>query len=560
MAEDTPVSNIVIPAIQGLALAINQTYTYANNSLFGAIIPNFYRDFYERYVKVSAGWLDGYVYSLHSQSGIISTRIGSKLITGLTKQIVGEQLIFKKASKEDDYKALRFISDLAKAQDFMKAIYAGVGYALGIGTSLLKINRKMNGDLWLEAVRFDNCFYLSTFSNEIEEATFFIRGYTDTREGKGNQQFILCEHRFYDVEETGKIVETENGFEVSKPKGKKTAMVEYKVYQARGTTFNNLMQSGIDSKSVTWQEMPHEIRKMIKNDFAVLEVGKPQKLGLPNLGVVALRNGEMDLSIPTGTSFGEGMLIGIQDDLITYEVASSYLLRDMYLAKGTVYTPKDLNITDYNPNLPQPQGVMSGIGDNKIELIRGVSPDQQKIIVEQFQIRAVEWQTVKENALKNIGVKWGMSPKILASFLAVSSVTATQIDSEDDMSIAFISHTRAYFKNDLNKLIETILNYYGMTGNVEIDFGTPSLVNKDRILDRTIKELENGLIDIDEAIRIINPDLDEEALQAKIEKAKKAREEMFIAQQTEFNEEGGFGNDYDDLGGANLNGSTMPIQ
>ena len=559
MENENPVANLVIPAVQGLAQAVNQTYTYANNSLFGAIIPNFYRDYYYRCVKVACGWLDGYVYTLHSQSGIISTRIGSKLIVGLTKQIVGEQLVFKKASKEPNYKTLRFVSDWAKAQDAMKAIYAGIGYALAIGTSLLKINKKMNGDLWLEAVRFDNCFYLSSFSNEIEEATFFIRGYTDTREGKSNQQFILCEHRYYQTEEVGKVTETENGFEVKTPKGKKTAMVEYKVYQARGTTFNNLMQSGVDSKSLTWAEIPNDIRKMIKKDFAVLEIGVPQKLGLVDLGVVALRNGEMDLSVPTGTSFGESMLVGIQDDLITYEVASSYLLRDMYLAKGTVYTPKDLNITDFNPAVPV-EGVLNGIGDNKIEIIKGVSPDQQKIMVEQFNIRASEWQLVKENALKNIGVKWGMSPKILASFLAVSSVTATQVDSEDDMSIAFISHTRAYFKNDLNKLIETVLNYYGYSANVEIDFGTPSLVNKDRILDRTIKELENGLIDIDEAIRTMNPDMDEEALQAKIEKAKQAREELLLQQQTEFNAEGGFGNNYDDMGGANLEGSTIPLQ
>ena len=104
------------------------------------------------------------------------------------------------------------------------------------------------------------------------------------------------------------------------------------------------------------------------------------------------------------------------------------------------------------------------------------------------------------------------------------------------------------------------MNYYGFSANVEVDFGTPSLVNKDRILDRTIKELENGLIDIDEAIRTLNPDMDEEALQGKIDRAKQAREQMMLAQQTEFNEEGGFNNNYDDLGGANLNGSTMPVQ
>ena len=138
------------------------------------------------------------------------------------------------------------------------------------------------------------------------------------------------------------------------------------------------------------------------------------------------------------------------------------------------------------------------------------------------------------------GVKWGMAPKILASFLAVSSVTATQVDSEDDMALAFIAHTRAYFLNDLNKLIETVLNYYGYSANVELGFGTPSLVNKDRILNRVITELENGLIDIEEAIRTMNPDMDEEALQAKIEKAIQNRQSLLLQEQTEFNEEGGF--------------------
>ena len=128
------------------------------------------------------------------------------------------------------------------------------------------------------------------------------------------------------------------------------------------------------------------------------------------------------------------------------------------------------------------------------------------------------------------------------------------------MSIAFISHTRAYFKKSLNDLIELVLNYNGKEGNVEIDFASPSLVNKDRILDRTIKELENGLIDIEEALRILNPDMDEEALQAKISVAKESRNKMFLDQQTEMNEEGAFDNLYDDLGGANLKGSTLPRQ
>ena len=564
MNEETqnPILNIVEEPIRGLALAINKTYTYAQNSYFGAMIPNYYRDYYYRNIQLACGWLDGFVWSVHSQSGIISTRIGSELIAGLTKQIVGEQLVFKKASSEKDYSALRFVANWSKDNNLLKAVYSGIGYALAIGTSVIKVNKRADGSLWCEAVRLDNCFYMADYSNEIQEATFFMRGYTDTRPNAETQQFVLCEKRWYEYEQVGKIAQDDNGdFVVQKRKGERTAMVQYNVYQTKGTTYNNLMVTDYGAQSIKWEQLPQTIRKAIKKDYGALRVGEPQKLGFPTIGAYLLTNGESDLSVPTGTNFGRGMLIGIQDDLITYEIASSYLIRDMYLGKGTVYVPKDLNISDLSGVFPT-SSPLTGLGETKIETIKGVPADQQKIVVEQFNLRSQEWQLIKENSLKNIAVKWGMSPKILASFLATGAVqqTATQIDSEDDMSIAFISHTRAYFKKALNDLIELVLNYHGKDGNVEIDFASPSLVNKDRILDRTIKELENGLIDIEEALRILNPDMDEEALQAKISVAKQARNQMFLDKQTEMNEEGSFDNLYDDLGGANLKGSTEPLQ
>ena len=100
----------------------------------------------------------------------------------------------------------------------------------------------------------------------------------------------------------------------------------------------------------------------------------------------------------------------------------------------------------------------------------------------------------------------------------------------------------------------------GLETNLELDFASPSLINKDRLLDRTMKQLEAGFIDIDEAIRTINPDLDEEALQDKIDRAKERQQQNLIDQLTEMNQMGDFGNNYEDMGGENLKGSTMPEQ
>ena len=119
-----------------------------------------------------------------------------------------------------------------------------------------------------------------------------------------------------------------------------------------------------------------------------------------------------------------------------------------------------------------------------------------------------------------------MSPKILASYLAQGTAqqTATQIDSEDDMSIAFINLCRSYFIDALNKLLETTMNFYGKAANVTMRFASPSLVNKDRLLKRVEAELNDGLMDVEEAVRAMNPDLDEDSLRAKISKAEGAVE------------------------------------
>lgn len=526
----------------GLAQAVNETYSFKRSEVFYSLLPTYYRDYAYRYLRVACQWLDGYVSSLHgAATGIISTRIATKLITGLTKQICGEKIVWKINDRNEDvHKTLHFVSKWAEEENIFKAIYSGIGFSLGIGTSLIKINKTSKGTLWWEAVRMDNCFYLTDFKNQIKEATFLIRNYVDTRKGNNNQQFFLVEKRYYKTYENGLITKKENGeVEATRKVGEKVAMVRYEVHHALGTSLNNLMASGESSQRYKWEELPKDIRKSIKEDYGIIKLDEEQELGLTDLGVQPLLNGEIDLSVPTGSSFGESMLVGIQSDLITYELAESYRIRDMYLGKGTVYKPKNLSLGDVAEGIPQ--GNLNGIGEQPYEILKGVDPDQQQVIVNQFQLRAQEWEQLKEDALKGIAIKWGMSPKILANFLVQgAAMTATQIDSEDDTCIAFIYHTRSYFKNALNKLLETTLNYYGMPTNVTLDFASPSLINKDRLLERTIKQLGEGLIDIEEAVRVMNPDLDEEAIQRKVDLAKEQREQMQQQQMTELGEDGTF--------------------
>ena len=589
MAEETSqknvqalVGNIGVSTWQtGLAAAVNETYSYANATLFCAEIAGYYRDYALRYIKPCTEWLDGYVPSLHQNgiSGIISTRIGSKLISGLTKQLAGERLVLRLTSKNDaeGMKDLKFASDWVTKNKIHKAVKNAIGFSVGIGTSLLKMNKRMSQEIWWEAVRFDNCFYLADFTGEVKDAKFLIRNYTDTRKGQ-NVQYYLVEHRYWlEYKPKIKLLSTTGTYEVVHKKGDKVAVVEYNVHKAQSQSLNNLMSVRTGRSSVKWDELPSEIRSAIKNDYGMLRLDEPQELGFANLGVEALLNGEGDISVPTGTNFGESMIIGIIDDLITYEIASSYLIRDMYNGKGTVFIPKSMSIGDLTGVLPpspnadtpngaatpfQPagaQGPLTGLDGGMYEKIPGVNPDQQGAIVQQFELRGQEWQLIKENCLKNIAVKWGMSPKILSSFLAqgTAQMTATQVDSEDDISIAFINLHRSYFKEPINRLMETTMNFYGKQSNVNIDFASPSLLNKDRLLERVSKELEVGLIDIEEAIRVMNPDLEEEKLQEKIDIAKAQQQELMMQQMAEMNMAGGFGPE-EEMSPEDAKGTTEP--
>lgn len=609
---DFKVSNLGIGSFQqGLSHVVNTTYSYSNSTLFAAIGASYYRDYLWRLIRPAVQWLDGYVPSIHyPDSGIMSTRVASSLINGISRTIVGEKLIFRISGEKNDKSkdTLRFISRWATKQKIKRPIKNAVAYMEALGTSLLKMNEKNHQDVWWEAIRLDNCFFLADASGEVKEATFLIKSYTDTRrktkDGEDVTQFYLAEKRYWrDVKpEIKKVIDPITQVESFVPvhkKGDKEPVVEYQVYRANAHSLNNLMASADRARGIGWTEIPKEIQDLIKADYSVIRINEAQKLPFASLGVKVLVNDEGDISIPTGYNFGRGMIYPIIDDLIIYEVAEAYALRDMYNGKGTVYKPQALSMGNFaipqsvikpsaipadispdgrnvvrrdgstigaidspatfvNPIYASP---LEGVGD-KYETVPGMSPEQQQLLVNQFELRVDQWQMIQDNALRRIATKWGMSPKVLSSYLVQGStqMTATQIDSEDDISIAFIEEHRSSIVPVINELIEETLNYYGHDANVNIDFASPSLVNKDRLLDRAIKMLDAGLIDVEEAIHMIFPDEDEETLESKVQAAKNKQEAMMMASYQDMNSDGTFGNNYEDNGGANLYGSTNPLQ
>lgn len=488
---------------KGLTQVINNTFSYANNSLFLAMANQGFRDYLEKYVGVSAQWLDGYVRGFHdNNTGIISTHMANSIIQNLTRQILGEKVYFSKfdstCSDEDLIKCSRVMSNA----NMESAIYSLIGYSLAMGTSVIKINKTDDGKIWWETSRVDNCFYRTNFRGECVDATFYIKRYVNTQ--KSNDNYYVVEHRYYKTIDKPIIYKMSNGtFYAPHKKGDRVAYCQYEVGRVQGMVLNNILPSNIQ-KGLNWKELPSSIRKAIREDYGVMRINEEMELGLTNIGVEILTNNYQDLGVPTAM-FGQSILVSIQSELLSYDYAFSCMVRDMYNGKGIVLIPKNMTMSDGIGR----GGELSGLDKNKYETIKGLDPDKQSPIVVQHDLRGEEWKEILNSLLQVIATKIGVP----ASFLAVPSKqvvrTATEIESTDDLGVGFINSIRENTYRILNRILETTLSYVGIPGNIKISFAMPSIVNKDRLLNRVRIKYDAGFINLRNALKELNPDFDE---------------------------------------------------
>lgn len=503
-----------------IAKAINETHRYNINLGWITEVDSYYKQYIYNYLQPAFQWLSGTLLTLHTDNGqaIISTNFGKCLMYYLGDQVAGEKLFFKpvlktNASTLDVAKANNWAEDT----NFQSAVTKGIILSLATGTSLLKVNVSEDGEPWVECVRLDNAYFLTDFRGKVVSAKFLIRNYVNTlTDKKENDQFYLVEERYY-KNEKAKIIDTGKSFIAQK--ANKVPYVKYSIVRSSAQS-NQVQGVNLAGQTLDWKQTPESIRKMIKRDYNAIIIGEEQRLNLPNIGVELLCNDHGDISHPIDIGFGRSLLIDIESDLITYDIACSYKIRDMYLGKGTLYVPSGLSLGSIVQDVTGNGTLDEQMGDKPVELVPGVDPENQQYIVVQFKLRADEWQQIINDSMRNISGKLGIPPKILNAALATyGGATATQIDSEDDAGLAFIYQHRHYFRGAVNRIAKTCFNVLGLQNEIDVEFGSPSIVNKDRLINRNIKLYQSGLISAEEAVRNINPDDDETSLLPKIKSA-----------------------------------------
>lgn len=512
-----------------LAYAVNESFSFQNNSLFYAFVNPAYYQYFYRVVKENLDWYDGYVEGFHNvQNGIFSSRIASALMSGIANTIFGKGIRFKNIDKNNkNYDSINFLSNKwLEESEFNSTLRDAIEYSCAGGTSLIKINQSYN-KLWTEALRIDQFYYRTNGRGELRDVTSQLKVYCSTSNDMTGERtcFILCEHRFYKEVKKATPVTLLNGKTRYFSKSVLKPFVEYTVNLFKG----KIEQSANHMRTqehLSWLDIPKSIRNDIKNDYTAIRINEPMLLPFTNLGCELLMVAGKDKHIPLGY-YGKSFLTDIRTDLVEFDIIHSYSMRDKFNGQGQVGVPKALSIGQENNT---DNNIYSGSKLN-YETFSG-NPDTQKPIITQFELRVKEWHDATDNCLKKMATKIGMSPKVIASYLvdfnqsSGEAKTATEIQSDDDSAYMFSDRTRKAIEPVIDKLIHEILKFYVLDTNVHCEFISNKTENRMSLFQEVFGEYQAGFIDLRTALTRLNPDYSEQELDALETRCDKRMQEL----------------------------------
>jgi len=537
----------VAGSVSAMAAACVISTVYSTSDIFFATVPTQYQPFYFLVVRRCQQFYDGFVPELHGTTQwVFSTRLAAALCGGVANKIVGPKVGFRAGAGTSDYETVSWLShQWAEQVDFSTFLRQATEYAAALSTSLMKINRDQNGVYYPQAVRMDDFTFTADARNELVEAKCLVKAYESTMpldekkargDGAQGDTYFLVERRFFQGAVGVFKWRDQKGREYRVPDDQRVPMCEYQVIKvpvAYGVA-QHVLSTG-RAAEVGWDELPEDVQKSINKEYGFARVGVPFRLPFATgcLGAWLLPFNGFDGSVPN-FPVGKALTRDIFVELAEYDIYESFKNVDVHNGKGQVLTPKSQSMEDVLPayavnvagvmemrsSASQPGGSPFAPRASNIETLPGQSPDQMKPIVNQFSLRAQDWQTLQDGTLRSIASKIHMSPKVISQALAASQAggqkTATEVDSDDDSTIDMITLHRGIIAKQVNKLIECVLSCTGHVGNAEVVFGNVGLRSKDKAIDYISKALQAHVITRADAIRELNPELDEEQLQKKI--------------------------------------------
>lgn len=473
------------------ALIPQLTHTYAGNTAFYAAVPAQYKDYYMRFVKQYFQWYDGFVPMFHNHHhGIFSTRLAYTVLHKLAEQTTGARVLFEDDGESGE--ALRFIEEWSNKSGFSNKITQATEWAFAGGDSLLKANVR-DGDIFVDTIRKDNYFLNTDFSGEITAASILLYTYTDMipeNQTESKRLFYLLEER---------------KFEDGVPKERLT------IKQGSGDriTYKNV---DFQSADVDFKSVPRSIRQRLTTEFPNVTFGEWQELPFKSLGVYMVKTTDK-ISFAPALPFGESLLSNNIHVLMSYDFYYSAFMTDMYMGRGKVLMPRHMQG-------PQQDHFASGdafrgLDEFLLQRIDYVSPEEQKPLPLQFDLRATDWKEVRTHLLQTMATNIGISERSIATYLVPASEkpTAFEISSDENATASFIENKRPLIERAINGLLSCVLDFYNFNDDLVVSkFSRIGLTNFNNVVNQVSILKQNGLVDERTALTMIFPDKNEKQL------------------------------------------------
>ena len=110
--------------------------------------------------------------------------------------------------------------------------------------------------------------------------------------------------------------------------------------------------------------------------------------------------------------FGESLLSNLISILMSWDYYFSAFNTDMYLGRGRVLVSELFNSD------PKKGNYNAGLDSFIFQRIRSISPEEQKPLPIQFDLRSTSWKEIRDMLIENIAVQTGMNVSTIASFLS----------------------------------------------------------------------------------------------------------------------------------------------
>lgn len=423
-------------------------FDFQTNNVFYLMAPEYYQAFYSIYLNRCISVFDGWVQGFHKLNiGYVPQRLLQSISTGLTNMLFADGIDF--SGDKNDY---NFAVKWAKQSDLLNNIKKGYKHAVAGGTSILKINRK-NKELYVTPHRIDNFFIDIDGSGEIVSGKIFFDAIHNTNPAGTDVHYGLCEERYFNEENIPCI---------------KTSIYAISGNLQTEKSSRQFSSADIDKKSlrnVSWDSLPKEVKKYVKENYPDILIGLEQYLPFKNtLGLYKLMFTEDIPQLPM-LPFGQPIGDILFTESFQYDQLKYFEKNEVDIARARVLIPEEMWNKD-DPNYEE-----DAMSDRYFQKLPAMTSggDSDKPIPQQFNYRSEDIAKGYESILKNASLKIQVSSSSVASFLSegTSAKTATEIINERTKSDTWIKSTISLNINSLNKMMKTIMYFYNK-GEVEI--------------------------------------------------------------------------------------------